>query len=1206
MAAQKAYYRAIGGDSRSGRRSGYNCAFVAHPFGNAFVRLTQLKLAGFKSFVDPTSIPVPDQRVGVVGPNGCGKSNIIDAVRWVLGESSAKQLRGDTMQDVIFDGSGTRKAVSRASVELHFDNSLGQAAGQWSTYAEIVVKRVLQRNGESSYYINNLQVRRRDITDLFLGTGVGARAYAIIEQGMISRVIESKPEELRVFLEEAAGVSKYKERRKETEARLRDTQENLTRVDDILEELTQQLERLASQAEVAQHYTALNDELATTRNLLLLTKKREATRQFERARNEVMQVQNELEAQTSALRHAEKLIEDARAAHYARGDAVQAAQGEMYAINSEIARIEQQLGHMRETRERLLAQQANLNQTLASAETRQQANITERADWQQQADEAACHAQQAGAELGLASSRVEAGEAAWRESETQLLELEKQASTIEQQRRLAETHAAHARNQIEQFEARTARLIEEQQGLTAPPPEAAGSVGATLARLGEEIATLNSAISAAIANIDQLEQSAREIVRATREAESQAAASAAHCSALKSVEAQRIAGNQAKDWLQRMGLNNAARLAPQLEIEVGWEAAVEAALGERLDAVEADPARFGEWLNAPPQGLTLYASGAEAVIKGAAALPLLSEKVSAAGAAAHFVTDSLAEVFAAANVEEAWAMRDALPPGGLIATQAGHLVSRFGLRFYGAGATAGVLVRQREIRDLERRAASQRSEAEALHARHAEAEQKIADARAALVTLRERLNTAQHAHHDAKVELLGLEQRQRHFDQRSAAIATELDELDTATREQRAKLAAALAEIDAYQIQLTDLAGALDEARQQREARQQALVEQRAEHARWQTAAHEAQFAIKTLALKIESANAEDARLAAQQAELAQALERNRGEIDAIDTASVDASLSETLARRLAHEQSLSQLRDALAEAQQALEQSEKERLQIEQKLDPLRERLEKQRLKEQEMRLIAEQCEAQLAEAHADQDALQTLLEAHRGGSGTLESRIAELARRIEALGAVNLAALEELKASDERKQYLEAQAADLRAGVETLEQAIRRIDKETRGLLSETFEKVNRHFRDLFPTIFGGGHAELILTGEEILDAGVTLIAQPPGKRNSSIHLLSGGEKALTALALIFSLFQLNPAPFCLLDEVDAPLDDTNTERFCELVKRMSQGTQFIFITHNKISMSMAQQLVGVTMQESGVSRIVAVDVEEAARMREQAAVS
>ena len=1152
---------------------------------------------------------MPDQRVGVVGPNGCGKSNIIDAVRWVLGESSAKQLRGDTMQDVIFDGSGSRKAVSRASVELHFDNSLGQAAGQWSTYAEIVVKRVLQRNGESSYYINNLQVRRRDITDLFLGTGVGARAYAIIEQGMISRVIESKPEELRVFLEEAAGVSKYKERRRETELRLRDTQENLTRVDDILDELTQQLERLSAQAEVAKQYTALNEELETTKNLLWLNKKRDAVRQYERAHNDVQQIQNELEAQTAQLRHAEKDIEQARAEHYARGDAVQKAQGEMYAANSEIARIEQQLGHMRETRERLLAQQRSLTAAAEEAANKHRGNQADLGLWQQQIGEAEAHATEAASALERAAADAQTAEHTLREAEQQFAEIEKSAGEQIQQRRLAETHAAHARSNIEQAETRIARLSEEQQRVVAPDQDEFAAARAALSKEAEEATALNEAIAAAARRIEAAEQAARETLRAMREAENHAAASSAHCAALKSVDAQRAASGATRDWLQRHGLNNAARLAPQLEIESGWENAVEAALGERLDAIEADAEKsLQNWLATPPQGVMIYSAG-DTPVPGASAatsLPLLRERVTtSSNAAAAFVADALANVYAADSVSAAWQARHALPAGALIATREGHLVSRQGLRFYGANATAGVLVRQREIRDLEKLAAKQRADAEQLHATHKAAEDAIGNERQALTQMRERATRLQHAHHEARVRVLELEQREHHFNQRSSAIASELAELAATLETQRAALRQAEAEAGGFVESLERLEEELRVAGDARTSRQRILADSRAEYARLQTAAHEAQFAIKTLALRIEAAGAENTRLENQQRELHDALTRTQAEIESIDTAAVEQTLNQALATRLETEQKLSAVRNALAEAQQALEQRERERLSIEQKLDPLREKLEKMRLKEQEMRLIAEQCEAQLAASGADQAVLTELLEQRRGGSSALDARINELSTQIDALGAVNLAALEELKASEERKQYLEAQAADLREGVETLEQAIRRIDKETRGLLSATFDKVNAHFSELFPSIFGGGHAELVLTGEEILDAGVTLIAQPPGKRNSSIHLLSGGEKALTALALIFSLFQLNPAPFCLLDEVDAPLDDTNTERFCELVKRMSQSTQFIFITHNKISMAMAQQLVGVTMQESGVSRIVAVDVEEAARMRDEVAV-
>lgn len=1169
------------------------------------MRLTHIKLAGFKSFVDPTHVPIPGQLVGIVGPNGCGKSNIIDAVRWVLGESQARHLRGETMQDVIFNGSGERAPVGRASVELIFDNSLGKAAGQWSSYAEISIKRILQRNSESSYYINNTHVRRRDVTDIFLGTGLGPRAYAIIEQGMISRVIEARPEELRVFLEEAAGVSKYRERRRETELRLKDTRENLLRVADVRQELEKQLQHLEEQARVASQYRDLQNQLQTTQNLLWLLKKQDAAASRNRAEKDIQRVTNELEAETARLRETEKSVEQVRAGHYSAGDAVQQAQGELYSANAEVARLEQHIQHMRENRQRLEAQISSLRnqqqQLVKHHETAQQTLTQLRSELikaQQQIEET----------QRVATLEVEllpAAEQHFRDCQDRAGELQRNLTQAQQAAQIEDTHLEHALKMLEQLQARHERLVEERNSLPKPDNAELQHLQERQAQTASGLREKQQKLALLQRKLSELEQTKDTQSRNLQTREQTLAALVARLDTLKQLQERLQSDGKLQPWLAKHHLEGLPRLWQEVRIEAGWENALESILRERLNALALGQHDAAQSLleDAPPVKLTVFAMTGENPAGGPKLMqgmqPLLSLVSCNDSRTRALLDDWLCHVYIAES--SPLKLRESLPPGALLVNREGHVFTRYSVSFHAADSEMhGVLARSREIEQLKSEISRYRLESEQDKARLDAAQQELQALQAETSSLRSETEAMQAEHHRIQIETLRLTQSAEQFRHRAEQISQELAEIREQQQSEAQHRQDAESNLARYRGQIAQLEEHVLEGDRQGSAAQTRLNEQRTKLSQVQQIIHEAQFTEKYNVSRINEVYKSIKVLDEQIDALQQSLQSVQSEFSGFDDNPVQEQLQQALQARQTKEQALNAARNALEELARGLQQTEEERLAAQGRLEPLRIRVNDLRLKEQEARLNEEQYREQLQAANEEE--LGALLQK---GTKTvvLQAEIARLNQEITALGAVNLAALEELQSASERNTYLDSQAKDLEEAVETLENAIRRIDRETRARLMETFDSVNRHLDEMFPMLFGGGQARLVLSGEEILDSGVQVIAQPPGKKNTTIHLLSGGEKALAALALIFSLFQLNPAPFCMLDEVDAPLDDNNIERFCALVKKMSEQTQFMIISHNKITLEIAHQLIGITMQELGVSRVVTVDIEEAMKLREEA---
>jgi chromosome segregation protein len=1174
------------------------------------VRLRQIKLAGFKSFIDPTHIDVPGSLVGVVGPNGCGKSNVIDAVRWVLGESKAAELRGESMQDVIFNGSINRKPAGRASVELVFDNGDGRLQGEWGRFAEISVKRVLTRDGASSYYINNQTVRRRDVQDMFLGTGLGPRAYAIIGQGMISRIIEARPDELRIFLEEAAGVSKYKERRRETENRLADTRDNLTRVEDILRELDAQIVKLEQQAEVAQTYRDLQAGHDEQQQLLWLSRKREAEGERDKVARDIEARVNALEGHIAELRAKERALEEVRAAHFAAADTVHAAQGDVLQISAEIGKLESEIRMIGEGRTRLQTQIETLNQTRRRRLQEQTELRARAADLARQIEEGGQRLQGAREACAAHEGELPQAEEAYQAAREALSAARSESALAEQAIEAAGSEQRAIDRQLGTLAQRRERLAEERRHLGAPDEAKLAALHEDGARMEGELAATAQRLEESEARLAQLQHD-RHAAQESRTAHTGTLAKLeARLHALREMQANVEADEKLDPWLRAQGLESLPRLFKKLHVEPGWEAAFEALLRERVEGLEVGriDTLGGLAAGAPPARVAFYSTGG-AVPRDGATLPgfaRLAERVRGHDAAlAAVLSDWLHNVFICDDLAQALAAREQLPPGGQFAVRAGHLVSRYAVRFYAPDdRKAGLLARRQEIENLEKEERAQKLLVEQATVDLARVEAALRATQEELQKDRqaaERLRGQLHATQLEAVRLSELIERVKH---RAGQIDAELEEVQVHEEELRAQRGDADSRFEELDRQLAEKQEAVEAARLAYEQADQALRSARETQQQLAVEVQRIEFELNAARERAQDVAHAEQVAAGDAQRLGADVEGAQLELAKLDDSAARGGLDDWLAKRAAAEEALRQARSRHDELGQQLRAIDEERLTLERDVQPRRDKITDLQLKEQAARLAAEQFAQQLTEAHADEAALTAKLEANPVKANTLQNEIARLAQAIADLGAVNLAALDELTGSRERKGFLDSQSADLRAAITTLEDAIRKIDLETRELLQQTFDQVNAQFGQLFPQLFGGGEAKLIMTGDEILDAGVQVMAQPPGKRNSTIHLLSGGEKALTATALVFALFKLNPAPFCLLDEVDAPLDDANTERFCGMVKSMSGGTQFLFITHNKIAMEIAEQLVGVTMQEQGVSRIVAVDIDSAVRLTAEAA--
>ena len=1166
------------------------------------MQLKKIKLAGFKSFVDPTTLVLPSALVGIVGPNGCGKSNVIDAVRWVMGESSAKHLRGDALADVIFNGSATRKPVGQATIELVFDNSSGRLGGQYANYNEISIKRELSRDGQSVYFLNGTRCRRRDITDVFLGTGLGARSYAIIEQGTISRLIEAKPEELRTFLEEAAGISRYKERRRETENRIRDTRENLNRISDLIGELERRLQTLQRQAKTAERYRELKQEERLVKGQLLALRCRNLEVEAEAKERAIAMQETAVEREIAGLRAVEAGIEKQRAAQVEANEEFNRIQGEFYSVGSEIARLEQSIQHARERQQQNRDDLAAVERARAESLRHREQDGFQISELQQvlaasEPERAAKEEAEQASAAALAAAEQAMGE--WQG------DWDAYNSRVAEQRRTSEverTRIQHLEERLRGLHERLLRLQGEEQGLaTESVEEESAALNVQLGEVSAAIEGLRQELQALGAQLgQQREVNAATAAELNQERARQQELQREHASleALQKVALGKQEASVAR-WLEAQGLGDVRRLAEDIQVEKGWERAVETVLGLNLEAVRVPSLdAIAERIGGLEQGvLTVFDAGTAAPGRPGDLAPALLDKVRAPWP----LHSLLGDVYAVDGVAQALALRAQLAPHESLITRDGVWIGRDWLRVVNApDEKTGVLSREQELRDLAAALATVTARVRELEQRLHDGNARIASIDQARDELQRRLDAATQQQAELRAQISRRDASLEQIRRRRERLGIEIEESRAQSARDTGELAGARARLETV----------LAEGRGQDEEQARLLERRDALRARLEASRAQAvrdREAARELAVRIESARSRLSTLTAGlervERQLAQ-FDAQRGELEAALAASVEpietmkAGLGRLLEQRLEVETRLAEARKAVEACDYALRELDTGRNAAEQQVREQRDALERLRMLRQEIAVRHQTLLEQLAEAGHELAVLLAEMPAE-ADEPVWQERLEDLARKIERIGPINLAAIDEFAEQSERKAYLDAQSADLNEALTTLETAIRKIDAETRARFKETFDQVNEQLGRLYPKLFGGGTAQLEMTSDDLLEAGVAVMARPPGKRNANIHQLSGGEKALTAAALVFAMFELNPAPFCILDEVDAPLDDVNAGRLCQLVRDMSDRVQFVFITHNKITMELANQLVGVTMHEPGVSRLVAVDVEQAVAM-------
>jgi len=1164
------------------------------------MRLKKIKLAGFKSFVDPTSIDLTSNLVGIVGPNGCGKSNTIDAVRWVMGETSAKHLRGESMEDVIFNGSASRKPVGQAFIELVFDNSDGSLGGEYAQYGEISVKRQVSRDGQSQYFLNGTRCRRRDITDIFLGTGLGPRSYAIIEQGMISRFIEAKPEELRVYIEEAAGISKYKERRRETENRIRHTRENLDRLNDLREEIEKQLNHLHRQARTAERFKELRAEERRAKAELLALREKKMTGEVEGRERELREQETRLEQIVAEIRNLEAQLEKDRELHVEANEAFNEVQGRYYKVGGDISRAEQSIQHNRELRFRQERELGQAEQALAQArehiaqdESKLEEFATQIAELEPEHQQSEGGQEQANTQLAEAEQAMQTWQGEWEE-------LGRRTSEPSEIAQVERTRMEHLDRQIGQYRQRLERLEQELGTLSDATlreeiERFAEQVEESRATADEQQAQLTETIEA----INTRREENRGLSHQLDELRGQLQSARGRLASLEALQ-QAALGEKEESvtrWLADQRLDSAPRLAEKVQAEPGWERAVETVLGDYLEAVCVDNIDTVTGVLESLEHGSLLLFDTQQAGTGSAAGAMLATKVKAPWS----LEGVLAGVHAADSLNDALAMRSRLGAGESVITRDGIWVGASWLRVSrDADEHAGVLAREQEIRSLQQ-------QVEELDARIGGMEEQLESGRDALRGLEARreelqveVNRLHRAHADINAQLTNRKSRLEQVESRRTSVTDEMEELRAQSMQAQEELQQATARRNEAVEQMEKLSHEREGLDSRREQLRATLDEARRQAQEHRQRAHE-------IALKMESVRS------AQQG-TRQNLERMREQLGQLEArceelreamqeggspvAELEQELEALLGKRMEVEKELNEARAKVQSVESDMRERDQQRMAAERRADDTRSGLERLRMAWQELKVRQQTVSEQLAETEFQ---LETLLN-EMPEEATIESwqaKVQDLEQKIQRLGPINLAAIDEYKEQSQRKEYLDAQHDDLIEALETLENAIAKIDRETRQRFRDTFERVNARLQEMFPKLFGGGHAHLEMTGDDLLTTGVSIMARPPGKRISNIHLMSGGEKALTAVAMVFAIFELNPAPFCMLDEVDAPLDEANVGRFCDLVREMSERVQFIFITHNKTTMELADRLVGVTMREPGVSRMVAVDVEEAAQM-------
>ncbi len=1165
------------------------------------MRLTAIKLAGFKSFVDATTFTAPSNLTGIVGPNGCGKSNIIDAVRWVMGEGSAKVLRGESMADVIFSGSSTRKPVGTASVELVFDNSLSRIAGEFAGYNEISVKRVVGRDGVSQYTLNGTRCRRKDVRDMFLGTGLGSKSYSIIEQGMISQVVEAGPEEIRSHLEEAAGISRYKDRRRETERRIKHTRENLDRLTDLRDEITSHLNRLKRQANAAERYKKLKIEQRELNANLLALQWSCLQTDTEIGRSGLAVQETAMQEQVAEQRAAETSMESIHQDQAGAGEAFNEVQGELYSIGSDIARLEQTIQYSRELQTR---QKKEFDETSGSMQDMEKHMVLDRAQVEDlttklaEIEPALADAEKVETDADARMHAAEAEVSTWQES------LEQHHVKNNELNRKADSYRATVEmldGRMQDASTRLENLVDETEGADT------GALSLELVELekqggvvAKELAQQQQQLEQNRKELESRRKSLRDSTARQHELQGEMNRREGRLESLKALQQAARGSGSGLTWLESNGLKSAPRLVEQLDVAKGWEVATETVLGYWLDSVLVDdPAQFSSGLkqlvadNGGDVELTLLASQSSSLKTVAGSL---ATKVSAP----EVITQQLNHVMIADTLESAFKAVSGKHDGISAITAEGQWIGPGWVRVAGSqSGQAGMLARKQEIKALQSEANDLQQQWKDLGELNRVERDALPAAEAAINDLQQQVNRLHRESADLGSRVSAGQSRIKDLSGRQKQIAEESANLQRRQNDDQSQIKITRSEL----ATLLDEMAATEKERSALDLQRQSLLECRdkARASAREARNHRHELALKTgsrrasldsLRNSLQRMDTQFSQLQQRYLDLSEQIaqnedpeEKHRSDMDGL------------LQTRVKVEQRLTASRAKLQQLEEDYRRLDATRQTCVRQVDEIRSSLEKARLQQQELELNARSLQQQVEQLGQQVEELAAALPDDANAEAWQEE-LERLDVRITRLEPVNLAAISEYEEERKRKDYLDAQHEDLMSALETLENAIKKIDRKTRTRFKDTFESVNKGIQALFPKLFGGGHAYLELTGDDLLTTGVSIMARPPGKRISSIHLMSGGEKALTAVAFVFAIFRLSPAPFCLLDEVDAPLDDANVSRFTAMVKEMSKTVQFIVVTHNKITMEMANQLSGVTMREPGVSRLVQVNIDDAAR--------
>jgi len=1167
------------------------------------MQLKSIKLNGFKSFVDPTTIMINKPMNAIVGPNGCGKSNVVDAIRWVVGEISAKQLRGQSMTDVIFNGTTSRQPVGKASVELAFENTQGRISGEYGKFNEIAVRREVTRDGQSNYYINGASCRRKDIIDLFLGTGLGPRSYSVIEQGMISQLVEAKPEDFRAHLEEVAGISKYKERRRETENRIRRTQENLDRLTDIRDELEKQLRHLKRQANAAERYKVLKEEERLLSAQIKALQWQKYAEQMQQHELRIQEQHTKQEETVSSLRHVETEIEKGRLAQSSFIESQNAVQKRFYGIGAEVARIEQRISHHKEQEQRWqneLTETQQLLDDLSSGSVEQQQQLEEITQelesLQPQSSSLTSVAAQAQEALVQAESAMQAWQQQWES-------VQAQHARVSQQRSVAQTKITHLQQQLAQATQRQDRLQEQQpqekvatlQGEINPLMTQVSQANESLQTLESQLQTLKSQIQAQREANQQRNRAWKESQQALQKVEARIATLEAMQKALLEQDDE---GLQA--WMDQHALRDKPRVSRKMTVQSGWELAVETVMAGQVEAICVDD------MDAYLDEVSTLESGRVVMLSTNTAT---SDQALTASSLLHKVESDLplqswlAHVYAADDLTQAKQMRSQLKPHESIITKEGIWLGTNWVRVNKfSDQEDSILLREKELQQCQQQlvewqqVVEQKAEElqqgedslQLLESQRDDEHQRYQQQSAQLTELKSELSSKQSQLQAAEQRLSQIQRELQDLVQQQQKAQAQYDELEKQADELGAQQQQLQAQREQLQSERSQVQASLQSARTHAQQEQQRLDE-----VEIRVAANQSQLNILQQTLSREERQV--AQLTERRAHLQHQLQQADGPVQQLQS-----QLQEHLDHRLKVEEELHQVENQLNETNTNLDNFEKARQAKQEVLSQLQQRMQQLQVDKQAIAVRQTTIVEQLQEADLNlQDIMNEMPE--QADINEWQQRVDLASSRISRLGPINLAAIDECKQVSERKEYLDKQQEDLLEALTVLQNAIQKIDRETRTKFRETYEIVNTKFQELFPKIFGGGRAYLELTEDNWLTTGIIVRAQPPGKKNSTIHMLSGGEKAMTAIALVFSMFHLNPAPFCILDEVDAPLDDANVGRFCALVRQMSENTQFIVISHNKVTIESVDNLMGVTMQEPGVSRIVSVDIEAAVEMAE-----